>query len=124
MPSSVIRHLEIKKAIEKKWTVLLLKELLKEYVVACEKAKTDSDKAFCQKIRFGVRPEHTYRSENSIQQSKQGPHRQSYEALAAQGKKRVHREQTQKELLADIVTVITGVMSAKNLHLLMTEKSN
>ena len=63
LPSSVIRHLEIKKGIESKWTVLLLKELLKEYVVACEKAKTDSDKAFGQKPRFGVRPEHTYRSD-------------------------------------------------------------
>ena len=48
LPSSVICHLEIKKGIEKKWTVLLLKELLKEYVVACEKAKTESDKAFGQ----------------------------------------------------------------------------
>ena len=32
-PSSVIRHLEIKNGIEKKWTVLLLKEVLKEYVL-------------------------------------------------------------------------------------------
>ena len=56
--------------------------------MACEKAKTDSDKAFGQKPRFGVRPEHTYRSENSVQQSKQGAHRQSHEALAAQEKQK------------------------------------
>ena len=48
LPSSVIHHLEIKKGIDKKWQVLLLTELLKEYVLACEKVKTDSDKAFCQ----------------------------------------------------------------------------
>ena len=38
--------------------------------------------------------------------------------------KRVHQEQTRKELRAGIVTVIIGVMSAKNSNLLMTEKGN
>ena len=56
--------------------------------MACEKAKTDSDKAFGQKPQFGFRPENTNRSENSIQQSKQGAHRQSHEALAAQEKQK------------------------------------
>ena len=36
--------------------------------------------------------------------------------------KRVHLEQTREESRAGIVTVITGVMSAKNSNLLMTEK--
>ena len=88
LPSSVIRHLEIKKGIEKKWTVPLLKELFKEYVVASEKAKTDSDKAFGQNQDLESRPEHTNRSENSVQQSKQGAHRQSREAFAAQEKQK------------------------------------
>ncbi|XP_045216847.2 uncharacterized protein LOC123566631 [Mercenaria mercenaria] len=39
LPSNVIRHLEIQKGKEKKWTVHKLCELLQEYVEACEKAE-------------------------------------------------------------------------------------
>lgn len=39
LPSGVIRHLELKKGCEPRWTVDKLLDLLKEYVVACEKAE-------------------------------------------------------------------------------------
>ena len=38
LPSNVIRHLEIQKGANTKWTVVKLIELLEEYVSACEKA--------------------------------------------------------------------------------------
>ena len=48
---------------------------------------TDSDNlAFGQNPRFGVRPENTNRTENSVPQLKQGAHRQPLEGLAAQVK--------------------------------------
>ena len=43
LPSSVIQYLEIWKGIEGERTVTLLKELLKEYGVACEKTKMGGD---------------------------------------------------------------------------------
>ena len=63
-----------------------------EFCSIYEKNKIDILRHFMRKLqhnkkpRFGVRPEHIYRSENSVQQSKQGAHRQSHEALAAQEK--------------------------------------
>ena len=96
LPSSDIRHLEIKKGVEKKWTVFLLKELLKEYVVACEKAKVDSEKAFGAKPKYGARTENSNRPEYSVHNSKGGAHRQPNEALTVQEKQKGKSETKSK----------------------------
>ena len=96
LPSSVIRHLEIKKGVEKKWTVFLLKELLKEYVVACEKAKVDSEKAFGAKPKYGARTENSNRPEYSVHNSKGGAHRQPNEALTVHEKQKGKSETKSK----------------------------
>ena len=85
----------------------------------------DSDKAFGQKPRFGVRPEDTYRSENSLFNSRSKELINSLtRLLQLENNRRVQQKQTGKDLRAGIVTVITGVMGAKISNLLMIEKSN
>ena len=42
LPSDVIRHLEIQKGVESKWTVIKLLDLLQEYVCVCESAENIS----------------------------------------------------------------------------------
>ncbi|XP_060579216.1 uncharacterized protein LOC132736151 [Ruditapes philippinarum] len=40
LPSNVLRQLEIKKGSSKKWTIVLLRGMIIEYVTACERAST------------------------------------------------------------------------------------
>ena len=99
--------------MKKKWTVLLLNELLKDYVVACEKAKKNGDILLGQDPRFEVRTDTNKISEYSVQRWKQGRHRQSNQAVKVHEKQKGQSISNQKEPRVDIVTIIIRVWVSK-----------
>ena len=65
LPVSVICHLEIQKGAIKKWTVSLLRELLTEYVVACERAKKSKDKSTANKMNKSNNTSYTWHNKDA-----------------------------------------------------------
>ncbi|XP_053381886.1 uncharacterized protein LOC128549322 [Mercenaria mercenaria] len=63
LPSAVIEHLEIQKGAKQKWTTSTLRDLLNEYVIACEKAEkanTESGKVTQNKFNNQTKPDQRY----------------------------------------------------------------